>query len=108
MSTERREEGRIQSHKLAAGDRHGLTDMCANATDPCPGYEKNLDESRRVVTKEVDNVIGRSLGQVHLGTRVGGGNRVVSVESSYNCQSLNTFTPHFRLESILKFRARVL
>jgi hypothetical protein len=40
--------------------------MGANATEPCPGYERRLYESPWVLVKEVNGVVHQFLRQVDL------------------------------------------
>ena len=57
---------RAGRHEFTMDDRPGLTEICASATDSCPGHERCLNERFRIVVKEVDDVVDQFLGQIHL------------------------------------------
>ena len=71
--------GRAGGHKFATDDGHGLTEMCASATDPCLGHERCLNERFWIVVKEVDDIVDQFLGQIHLD---GGNGSLVSCVTS--------------------------
>ena len=74
ISGERWEVERVQGEKLGVGDLQGLVEMCASATNPCPGHKGNSYESIRIVVKKVDDIVHQFLRQVHVGLVKGLGN----------------------------------
>ena len=60
------EVGRVQGPKFWASDLQGFAEMCASATNPSPGYERQLYQSFWVVVEEVDDVVHQFLCQISL------------------------------------------